>query len=102
MVRRLHTFGFGHDLGAELVPVYKEAQGNDDKQHRTSQVSPTPTDDPAQTHHKQGRYRPTQITREPVYAECMAQARLRYTLVQNGEVNRVKRRIAQAKQHCGR
>ena len=93
------AFGPHHHRGAQTVPLPPEHRQHTGVQHRRAQVSDPPVGQRADAHQKRRRQCPTEIARQTVHRKPMAQALGRHPLVQDGEIGRVKRRIAQTGQH---
>ena len=90
----------GHHFGRQLVTLCDQQQQNGEIHQRSRHIGLAPAKGHAQTRKEDRRCCPTEVASQPMRAEGVAQARRRNTLVQDGEIHRVKSRVSQACQ-CG-
>ena len=84
-----------HHLGAQAVPLPEQHGQHPHVEHRGGLVGGAPVGHGGDAHQEGRRQRPAQIAGQPVGAEGIAQPCGGHPLVEDGEVGRVKRRIAQ-------
>ena len=88
-----------HGFGPQ-VRALEHQQGQNARVHQCRrQVAAAPARQLGEEQQEHRRQRPAQIARQPVGAEGVAQARRRHPVVEDAEVHRMKRRVAQAGEH---
>ena len=88
----------GHGMGQQLVALQHHEQQYAKVQHCRQHIGRAPVVKRADAGKKHRRCRPAQITGQTMHTEGMAEPGCRDTLVQNGEVHRVKRGVAKSSQ----
>ena len=87
-----------HRLGAQVLTLTEHQHQDGDVHQRRRQIGPAPAPQRAQPHEEHRGHRPAQIARQAVGAKGITQARSRHPLVQDAEVHRVERAVAQPRQ----